>query len=99
MITDQTHVQLTIKDYEKLKSAQKALAEILQSDKAIELSGCYSYDIDGTEYIVNPTPDFVEKLKYLKQQLDVQRERYWSTMGLKKRIMPWHLFRKISDLI
>jgi len=99
MITEGTHVRLTIKDYEKLKSAQKALSEILQSEKAIELSGYYSYDIDCTEYIINPPPDFVSKLKYFDQEAKVKQERYWSIRNLKKRIMPWHLFRKISDLL
>lgn len=91
--------QISIEEYDRLKANDKLLAELVNSDKCLELSSLYSYERYGAQFIINPPPDFKELVNTLKVEQDLSRKRYWSIKNINKRITPFDIGKKLSSVI
>lgn len=94
-------VQISIEEYDSLMANKKALDNLLNSDKCIEVSNLYSYDIGGSIYLCNPTSDIKEIIDRLVTEKNQAVKTYldWASKDKKKRVKIWHVGKTIEQVI
>lgn len=94
-------VQISVEEYDNLMENKRALDNLLKSDKCIEVSNLYSYDIGGAVYLCNPTLEVKEIIERLIAEKNQAVKTYldWAGKDKNKRVKLWHVGKTIEQII